>query len=639
MFDLSASVFGQQKVTVPADCKYVFVSDLFVGDYVGGAELTSQALIDAAPSKVFKLHSNKVTEAVISENADKFWIFGNFANMDPRCIQYAVCMLSYTVLEYDYKYCRARSPEKHFHMVGRPCDCHNQQNGRLIEAFYAHAKHVWWMSKKQMEKYFTVLPSLDNGKNTVLSSVFSEQTFENINRLNILSSPTKRSGWIVLGSDSWVKGFEAAKKWCEDNKKQYEVVWNLPYEKLLEKLSTAEGFVYLPAGSDTCPRMVIEAKLLGCKLILNENVQHADERWFDTDMLLSIQQYLSHSPKKFWDKVTAIVNSRPTISGYTTVYNAIKQEYPFKQCIASMLTFCDEVCVVDGGSADGTWESLQQMAASEPRIKIKQVIRDWKAPNHPVFDGMQKAEARKMCTSEFCWQMDSDEIVHEADGTKIKTLCDKFPQAKIVALPVIEYWCGSEKVRCDIHPWKWRLSKNDPRITHGIPGALRFYVDNLLYSRPGSDGCDMIDSETLEPIQTVNFYTREADSVRLAALNGNTQALCQYEAWYNDVVSALPSVFHYSWYDMPRKMRLYRDYWQNHWMRLSNLDDSDSAENNKFFGVPWSQVTDEMIAEKSKQLSQIGGWIWHRKWDGQYTPSIRCFRNQPMVMSSGWNQK
>ena len=52
-------------------------------------------------------------------------------------------------------------------------------------------------------------------------------------------------------------------------KKDYEAVWGLPYKDLLEKLAQAEGFVYLPQGGDTCPRMTIEARLLDCELILN----------------------------------------------------------------------------------------------------------------------------------------------------------------------------------------------------------------------------------------------------------------------------------------------------------------------------------------------------------------------------------
>jgi glycosyltransferase involved in cell wall biosynthesis len=402
----------------------------------------------------------------------------------------------------------------------------------------------------------------------------------------------------------------------------------------LEKLATAEGFVYLPKGGDTCPRMVIEAKLLGCEMHLNDNVQHAKEEWFATDDLEAIHEYLYAARGLFWNGIKKMMDYRPTISGYTTTYNCVKQEYPFVQCIGSMLPFCDEVCVVDGGSTDGTWATLQELAAAEPRLKIKQVKRDWSSKRHPVFDGMQKAESRAMCTKEFCWQMDSDEIVHEEDGPKIVALCRGIPKdTNLLSLPVIEGWGGWDHIRIDVQPWKWRLSRNAPNLTHGIPAALRRTdADGQPYALPGTDGCDMIDKVTGDPIPHVSFYTPEVENVRRVAMLGNEQARQQYEQWFNQVVANLPGVFHYSWIDLPRKIRLYRDYWTRHWVQLAGGEYLDTADANMMFDVPWSRVTEEMIERRAEELKQIGGWIWHRKWDGSKNPWIKCVRRQPKMI-------
>jgi glycosyltransferase involved in cell wall biosynthesis len=490
------------------------------------------------------------------------------------------------------------------------------------------------MSEKQKEKYHTLFPFLAEKDNIVLSSVFSRKTLGTLKLLRESVRDEDRKGWLVLGSQSWVKGFEAAKKWCEDNKKDYEVVWDVPYEKLLPKMASAEGFVYLPAGADTCPRMVIEAKLLGCKTILNDYVQHKDEEWFSTENLEEIHEYLYTAPDLFWKAIRAVMAKRSTISGYITTYNCEKQGYPYLKSIKSMLQFCDEVCVVDGGSSDGTFEKLQELQSSDQRVKIKQVVRDWNHPRFAVFDGMQKAEARSMCTSEFCWQMDSDEIVHENDAKKIIELCDKFPNnVEIISLPVIEYWGGTNKVRADIQPWKWRLSRNSPHITHGIPARLRKKdSEGNLCALPGTDGCDMIHRETGEPILHVTFHTPEAERVRQAACLGNEQALKEYENWFNQVIENIPGVHHYSWYDMARKMRLYRDYWTRHWNSLYDESMEDTASSNMMFDVPWSQVTEEMIELRAKELSEkTGGWIWHRKWNGTRTPHIRVNVKEPNV--------
>lgn len=615
------------------DSLVVFVADLFEEDYTGGAELTSAAIISESPYKIQKIRSKDVDLSMLSQGRDKFWIFGNFSQLNPQLIPSIVANLKYTVLEYDFKYCKHRSPEKHQVLENKPCDCYDQITGKLVSSFYYGSKVLWWMSEAQKKAYLSHFPFLAEKDNIVLSSVFSKYTLGTIQALRNGSKNLEKSGWIVLGSQSWVKGFESAKKWCEENGKEYEVVWNLPYEQLLAKLSSAEGFVYLPMGMDTCPRMVIEAKLLGCTLHINDNVQHATEEWFETDNIQSIQDYLSSSTELFWKAIRVILERKSTISGYTTVYNCESQGYPYLRSIASMLRFADEVCVVDGGSTDGTWETLTSLSASDQRVKIKRIERDWNHPRFALFDGMQKAEARSICTGEFCWQMDSDEIVHEDDVPKIIDLASKMPaNVEIVSLPVIEYWGGPDKVRLDIQPWKWRLSRNLPHITHGIPIDLRGEDEGGIFALPGTDGCDMIHRESGMILPHLTFHTAETENIRRHAVAGHTEALKVYSEWFNSIVDNLPGVHHYSWYDLPRKMKQYKSFWTRFWNSLYRGSMEDTSETNMMFDVPWSEVTDEMITSRAEELKEkCGGWIWHSKWRGERTPHLTVNRKEPNI--------
>jgi len=672
VFNFNNSIFSV-RLSVPSTAQIVFVSDLFVDDYIGGAELTTQALIDSSPYEVYKLHSSDVSIELLKENTDKFWIFGNFSQLNFQLIPPIVGNIRYSIVEYDYKYCIHRSPEKHHQVSGTPCDCANQMHGKMTSAFFYGSLGIWWMSEKQRDRYLTMFPFLEERQSVVLSSVFDDKTLDTIAQLRS-KAPQERRGWLVIGSDSWIKGAEDGKQWCISQKKEHEVVWNVPYQTLLEKLSVAEGFVCLPPGGDTCPRAVIEAKLLGCKLQLNSNVQHKDEAWFSGDVSNVEKHLRSRAKDVFWPGIKAMIEHRSTISGYTTTYNCEKQKYPFIQSIKSMLEFCDEVCIVDGGSTDNTLELLTTLAYGwhtqtvedlrclselsrasgetsyefpevfgstgakrDPRIKVKIIWRDWTSKHHAVFDGMQKAEARAMCTKDYCWQMDSDEVVHEVDAKRIPEICRSIPKnVDVVSLPVIEYWGGPEKVRIDTQPWKWRLSRNNPDITHGIPIELRcFDGAGEVYALPGTDGCDPISKATGKRIPHINFYTQDAEQARQQALRGNVSTLQQYEMWFNDVVSNVPSVFHYSWYNLPRKIKLYRDYWTQHWITLLGKEYEDTAETNMMFDVPWSQVTDEMIEQRATEFKQMGGWIWHNKWHGEMTPHITCYRTQPALMD-GW---
>ncbi len=662
---MTKNIFDRS-IKIPTDAEVIFVSDMFVEDYVGGAELTSQALIDASPLKVFKLHSSDVTMENLSQGSDKFWIFGNFAQMNLELIPSIVGnSLKYAILEYDYKFCKHRSPEKHASSEGKPCDCQNDMHGKMISAFYFGSRSLWWMSEKQRDKYLTMFPFLEEKQNTVLSSVFDDPFFVKIKMLRDAQVGKPRKGWIVLGSNSWIKGQDDAVDWCKKNNKEYEIVWNLPYFQLLEKLAQSEGLIYLPKGGDTCPRLVIEAKLLGCKLQLNDNVQHKDEIWFSTDDIEDTESYLFLSRSRFWAGIKSNLEYNPTLSGYTTTYNCVSQGYPFEQSIQSMLEFCDEVCVVDGGSNDGTWEKLIDMVmeskgatlaglnevertntielcktgavSQDGKLRIKQISRDWNHPRFAVFDGLQKAEARKMCTGDFCWQQDSDEIVHSDDYAKVRDVMKKFPVGvEIVALPVVEFWGGADKLRIDITPWKWRLSKNNPDITHGIPKHLRLTDTNGdTYAQQGTDGCDMISVTTGEPISFGTFYTPEVELARRNALN-NEEYRKAYEAWMKQVTSMLPTVQHYSWWHLDRKIKTYRGYWAKHWKSLFDITVTDTVENNMMFDKPWSEVTDDDITVRAQLMKEkLGGWVWHAKWNGvQTTPHMSFEVKIPDSMKS-----
>jgi len=291
-----------------------------------------------------------------------------------------------------------------------------------------------------------------------------------------------------------------------------------------------------------------------------------------------------------------------------------------------MLNFCDEVCVVDCGSTDGTIEKLQELSEKESKLKLKVSKKDFNDKRFAVqVDGLLKAEARKMCTSDFCWQMDSDEIVPDGCEAKIVDLAKKMSKnLEIISLPVIDLWGKNGKVRIDVTPWKWRLSRNSKNITHGIPKELRRYdEEGKLYAATGTDSCDMIYEDSGERVPHATFISQESEKIRHLALNGDQNALSAYENWINQVIDNLPHVVHYSWQNLPRKIKTYQKYWSRFWESMYNIPQIDTKENNMFFDKPWVDVTDEEIQELANRLENIGGWVWHRKWDGTKTPHIK----------------
>tara|TARA_R110002153_G_scaffold225076_1_gene377729 strand:+ start:52 stop:1740 length:1689 start_codon:yes stop_codon:yes gene_type:complete len=562
--------------------------------------------------------------------------------MDYKLIPTIVANMKYSIVEYDYKFCRYRSPEKHLEIEKTECDCQDHVHGKLVSALYQGAKSLWWMSETQMDLYHKRFPFLADRPNVVLSSVFDEEFFLNMKVLRSKYENNRSEKWIVIGSNSWVKGVSDAEDYCKENNLEYELVWGIPYQECLDKLASSKGLVFLPKGGDTCPRLVIEAKLLGCELVLNENVQHKNELWFNTDNLEDTESYLYAARDRFWNALKNDMSFSGTLSGYTTTKDCIEQNYPWRECIKSLLGFCDEVVVVDGGSKDGTWEELVGWSEKEAKLIIHQEARDWSHERFAVFDGLQKALARSICTGDFCWQQDCDEVVHENDYDKVRGICDNFPNnIDLIAMPIIEYWGGTEKVRADVYPWKWRISRNKPHITHGIPANLRrFDESGHVYSLPGSDGCDYIRSDDFNVVPCGSFYTQDVDNVR-QQVNVNLEAKLSYQSWYNQVVNAFPPVYHFSWWDLERKIKTYRDYWGKHWKSLYNEGKEDTPENNMMFDCAWSEVDEEMIKLRAAEMkNKLGGWIWHKKWNGKDTTEhITCEKSMPEVMNQWTNQK
>ena len=321
------------------------------------------------------------------------------------------------------------------------------------------------------------------------------------------------------------------------------------------------------------------------------------------------------------------------ISGYVTTRNCVSMDYPFEATIRSLLDFCDEVVVADSSDKeDGTQDILQKLMDEDEKVQVYHVDVPWDAPNYGIYDGQMKAFAREQCTGDFLWQMDCDEVCQPGMRQKIEDLLAKVNFLKdtpLIALPVVEYWGGIDKVRVDVNPWKWRLSRNDKVITHGIPIQLRQYKDGLLFARHGTDGCDYIDANTGEIIPCIHFIKDDIEHLRRAAIT-QSEAIPMYQFWFQAVTEQLPSVYHFSWWSIAAKIQKFKHFWNDSWLTLYGEKSDKPKGWNPFFERPLSEVTDEEIKVKARELAtNTGGHIFHTAWTGQKTNHVKLDQALP----------
>ncbi len=131
------------------------------------------------------------------------------------------------------------------------------------------------------------------------------------------------------------------------------------------------------------------------------------------------------------------------ISGFSFCRNGQKYYYPVLESIRSILPICDEfvIAIGRGDAGDRTREMVESMG--DPRIRI--VDTEWTDRERlmGLIHSQQTNIALRECTGDWCFYVQSDEVVHEKDLPRIRARCEQLqgdPRVEGLLFRYLHFW-------------------------------------------------------------------------------------------------------------------------------------------------------------------------------------------------------
>lgn len=251
--------------------KVIYVSDFFYPEVLGGGELNDHELIFLLHERGFNIttfKSSNISVKILEKNKKSFYIISNFVMLPQQCKEYLQKNCNYVIYEHDHKYLKSRNPALYDEFRAPESEIINK-------SFYSDAKKVFCQSlfHKQIIENNLGLKNLIN----LSGNLWPVHTLRVLKLLNKHSKTDKTS---ILDSPIGHKNTTTAESYCQLKKVAYEKIKSGDYHDFLERLSRNGKFLFIPKTPETLSRVVVEAKMMGIKVITNRNVGASYEDWF-----------------------------------------------------------------------------------------------------------------------------------------------------------------------------------------------------------------------------------------------------------------------------------------------------------------------------------------------------------------------
>lgn len=249
--------------------KIAYISDFFLSEVKGGAEFVDDTIINFLKNKVHLtcIKSQDVTKDKLDQF--DFFILSNLSLLSDDLV-YRLALKKYMIIEHDFKFIRGRNIPIWKTKVDQPTVAafvelyknsqktfvqtkfHQQvfEENKIISNFYDLDCSVW--SRDELSLFDSILQELPKTKNT-----------------------------CIVQSNSLIKGTQQSIDFCKNNNINFDLISNNDYALFLRSLRQYKSLVFFPILAETCSRLAVEARCVGCDVISWYKFGATDSNWFN----------------------------------------------------------------------------------------------------------------------------------------------------------------------------------------------------------------------------------------------------------------------------------------------------------------------------------------------------------------------
>ena len=290
--------------------KYTVIDDSAI--QLGGTSLTLEAITEPFKDECEFITTSELTKTHLQFKHPKVWIIGNTLGLSRESYESLLEVIKNRTsikIDFDYGFCRFRGPTPHRVLGKKECDCLvNPETATLKNLYYQikeNSSAVFYMSETQRQIHQQAIGIKDE-QSIVLSSCFTSDSFKKMKEYR--SKPKSEKYAVIDGHQGWhseAKGVTKSINYAVTKNLAYDVFKTDTHDEMLDRLSEYKGLIFLPTIEDTCPRITIEAKLMGLEVITNENSQHTSESWWNSS-LEEMEEYLKERPELLHQKLISL---------------------------------------------------------------------------------------------------------------------------------------------------------------------------------------------------------------------------------------------------------------------------------------------------------------------------------------------